>query len=109
MSVPGEYESLTLAAWVRVQGLDRQINSLFMSDGFEAGTVHWSIRDDGVLGLTAIGSEPGRYQICASPPALTLGDLGPLDVGQLGELGLELLEAFGREVFGLVRVHVGSS
>jgi hypothetical protein len=76
LSVLGEYESLTLAAWVRVQGLDRQINSLFMSDGFEAGTVHWSIRDDGVLGLTAIGSEPGRYQICASPPALTLDQFG---------------------------------
>jgi hypothetical protein len=76
LSVPGEYESLTLAAWVRVQGLDRQINSLFMSDGFEAGTVHWSIRRDGVLGLTAIGSEPGHYQICASPPVLTLDRFG---------------------------------
>jgi hypothetical protein len=76
LSVPGEYESLTLAAWVRVQGLDRQINSLFMSDGFEAGTVHWSIRHDGVLGLTAIGSEAGDYQICASPPVLTLDQFG---------------------------------
>jgi len=74
--VPGEYESLTLAAWVRVQGLDRQINSLFMSDGFDAGTAHWSIRHDGVLALTAIGSEPGRYQICTSPPALTLDQFG---------------------------------
>jgi hypothetical protein len=76
LSVPGEYESLTLATWVRVQGLDRQINSLFMSDGFEAGTVHWSIRQDGVLALTAIGSEPGRFQICHSPPALTLDQFG---------------------------------
>jgi hypothetical protein len=76
LDVPGEYESLTLAVWVRVQGLDRQINSLFMSDGFEAGTVHWSVRNDGVLALTAIGSEPGRYQICTSPPALTLSQFG---------------------------------
>ena len=76
LSVPGEYESLTMAAWVRVQGLDRQINSLFMSDGFAAGTVHWCIRRDGVLGLTAIGSEPGRYQICPSPPVLTLDQFG---------------------------------
>ena len=76
LSVPGEFESLTLAAWVRVHGLDRQINSLFMSDGFEAGTVHWSIRQDGVLALTAIGSEPGRYQICHSPPVLTLDQFG---------------------------------
>ena len=76
LDVPGEYESLTFAAWVRVQGLDRQINSLFMSDGFEAGTVHWSVRRDGVLALTAIGSEPGGYQICTSPPALTLNQFG---------------------------------
>jgi hypothetical protein len=76
LDVPGEYESLTLAAWVRVQGLDRQINSLFMSDGFEAGTVHWSVRHDGVLAVTAIGSRPRGYQLCTSPPALTLNQFG---------------------------------
>ena len=76
LDVSGEYESLTLAAWVRVQGLDHQINSLFMSDGFEAGTVHWSVRHDGVLALTAIGSEPRDHQICIGPPALTLNQFG---------------------------------
>ncbi len=76
LEVPGTFDALTFTVWLRVQGLDRQINSLFMSDGFEAGTVHWSLRQDGVLGLTAIGSEPGRYQICASPPALTLDQFG---------------------------------
>lgn len=76
LNVPGEYESLTLATWVRVQGLDRQINSLFMSDGFKAGTVHWSVRQDGVLAFTAIGSEPGHYQISHSPPVLTLDQFG---------------------------------
>ena len=76
IDVPGEHESLTLAAWVRVQGLDRQINSLYMSDGFEPGTVHWSIRHDGVLALTAIGSEPRDHQICISPPVLTLNQFG---------------------------------
>ena len=76
LDVSGEYESLTLATWVRVQGLDRQINSIFMSDGFEAGTLHWSVRQDGVLALTAIGSEPRDHQICISPPALTLNQFG---------------------------------
>lgn len=76
LNVPGDYESLTLAAWVRVQGLDRQINSLFMSDGFAPGTLHWSVRSDGVLGLTAIGAAAGQYQICASPPVLTLDQFG---------------------------------
>lgn len=76
MNLPGEFESLTLAAWVRVQGLDRQINSLFMSDGFAPGTVHWSIRDDGVLGFTVIGPGEGEFQIVASAPVLTLDQLG---------------------------------
>lgn len=76
LSVPGSYESLTLAAWVRVHGLDRQFNSLFMCDGFEAGTLHWLIREDGVLGLTVIGSKPGNYQIVASRPELGLDQFG---------------------------------
>jgi len=76
LSVPGEFEALTITAWVRVQGLDRQFNSLFMCDGFEAGTAHWLIRKDGVLGLTAIGSGAGNYQICASRPVLALDQFG---------------------------------
>jgi len=76
VSVPGEFESLTLAAWVRVQGLDRQFNSLFMCDGLDAGTLHWLIRKDGVLGLTAIDSGPGDVQIVASPSVLALDQFG---------------------------------
>jgi len=76
MTVPGEFESLTLATWVRVQGLDRKINSLFMSDGFKPGTIHWVIRNDGVLGLTVIGAGTSDYQIVASPPVITLDRLG---------------------------------
>jgi hypothetical protein len=76
LSVPGEFEALTIAAWVRVQGLDRRFNSLFMCDGFAAGTIHWLIRSDGVLGLTAIGPGSGNFQIFASPPVLTLDQFG---------------------------------
>jgi hypothetical protein len=75
LSVPGTCESVTLAAWVRVQGLDRPINSLFMSDGFEAGTVHWVVRGDGVLGLTVIGAR-GAHQILTSPPVLSVDQFG---------------------------------
>src|SRR5204863_9932119 len=71
LSVPGEFESLTLAAWVRVQGLDRQFNSLFLCDGFEAGTLHWLIRKDGVLGLTVIKSGPVDVRIAGSPSRLS--------------------------------------
>jgi hypothetical protein len=76
LAVPGDYEALTLSAWVCVKGLDRQLNSLFMCDGFEPGTIHWLIRDDGVLGLTLVGPGPGQFQILASPPVLALDELG---------------------------------
>jgi len=76
LTVPGEFESLTVAAWIRVQGLDRQFNSLFMCDGFEAGTIHWLIRKDGVLGLTVVGPASGKHQIVASTPVLTLDQFG---------------------------------
>ncbi len=75
LAVPGEFQALTLSAWVCVKGLDREFNSLFMSDGFEPGTIHWLIRNDGVLGLTVFG-EAGNYQILASPRILTLDKLG---------------------------------
>lgn len=76
LSVPGDFESLTLSVWVRVAALDRQFNSLFMSDGFDPGTVHWLIRNDGVLGVTVFGPDPGKFQILASPPVLSVDALG---------------------------------
>ncbi len=76
LAVPGEFEALTLSAWVSVKGLDRQFNSLFMCDGFEPGTIHWLIRNDGALGLTVFGADSLNYQILASPPVLTLDKFG---------------------------------
>jgi hypothetical protein len=76
LTVPGEFQALTLTAWVCVKGLDRKINSLFMSDGFEPGTIHWVIRRDGVLGLTVIGASSSDYQIATSPPVISLDQFG---------------------------------
>ena len=76
LAVPGEFDALTLSAWVCVKGLDRQFNSLFMSDGFDPGTIHWLIRNDGVLGLTVFGPGYGKFQILATPPVLSLDKLG---------------------------------
>jgi hypothetical protein len=75
LSLPGTFESVTLATWVRVQGLDRKITSLFMSDGFESGTIHWVIRNDGVLGLTVIGPK-ADHQILTSPPVINSDQFG---------------------------------
>ncbi len=49
LQVPGEYQHLTLIAWVRINSLDRWYNSLFLTDGHEQGEPHWQIMDDGRL------------------------------------------------------------
>ncbi len=49
LSVPGEYRSLTLTCWVRINSLDRWYNSLFLTDGHEQGEPHWQIMNDGRL------------------------------------------------------------
>ncbi len=74
--LPGAFEAMTLSLWVCVKGLDRKFNSLFMCDGFEPGTIHWLLRNDGVLGLTVFGTGAGNFQILASPPVLTVDKLG---------------------------------
>lgn len=49
LTVPGTYQNLTLACWVRINSLDRWYNSLFLTDGHEQGEPHWQIMDDGRL------------------------------------------------------------
>ena len=47
----GSYESLTLMAWVRVDGLDRAFSGLMLTDGWTLGSVHWQITQKGMLRL----------------------------------------------------------
>jgi hypothetical protein len=49
LTVPGEFESVTLAAWVRVDALPNQNSSLFMADKWTPGVLHWQIGQDGTL------------------------------------------------------------
>jgi len=58
LNVPGETTALTMAVWVRVNGLDRTFNSLFMSEGWGERRVHWQITHAGKvrLGIAGVGS-----------------------------------------------------
>lgn len=101
INVPGDYESLTLACWVQVQGLDRPFNSLFMTDGFEPGEIHWLIRADGVLSLAIKDSGVGNFQIIASRPVINLDLLGQwihLAAVLDGPSGIAVLYLNGSEV-----------
>ncbi|MFC5458004.1 LamG-like jellyroll fold domain-containing protein [Prosthecobacter fluviatilis] len=55
LNIPGETKALTLAVWVRVNGLDRTFNSLFMSEGWGDRKTHWQIMRDGRVRLGIAG------------------------------------------------------
>jgi Concanavalin A-like lectin/glucanases superfamily len=49
LTVPGDFDAVTLAAWVRVDALPNQNNSLFMADKWTTGGLHWQIGQEGNL------------------------------------------------------------
>ncbi|HUP80348.1 MAG TPA: LamG-like jellyroll fold domain-containing protein, partial [Pirellula sp.] len=46
--VPGEYEELTIAVWLKIDRLDYEMNAILNSDGFEDGDVHFQITRQGL-------------------------------------------------------------
>lgn len=76
VNLPGEFRSLTFAAWVRVNGVDRRFNSLLLTDGFEAGAVHWQIQSNGRICLGVRGVGQGWHHDYNSPPVFTPERLG---------------------------------
>ena len=47
--IPGEYKSLTFLCWVKIYSLDRDWNSLYLTDNYQIGENHWQIMRDGRL------------------------------------------------------------
>ncbi|MEM7010365.1 MAG: LamG-like jellyroll fold domain-containing protein [Verrucomicrobiota bacterium] len=47
--IPGEFDRLTLVAWVRIDALDRHLNSLFLTDYFDENEIHWQLSNLGAL------------------------------------------------------------
>ena len=48
-NIPGEFDAMTLYAWVRIDALDRQLNSLFLTDHYDQGEIHWQLSAQGAL------------------------------------------------------------
>ncbi len=61
LAIPGELAALTLSAWVRVHGLDRAFNSLFMSESWGERRVHWQITREGRVRLGVAGRAAERH------------------------------------------------
>ena len=49
INIPGEYSSLTFMCWVKIYSLDREWNSLYLTDHYQVGECHWQIMRDGRL------------------------------------------------------------
>ena len=76
LEVPGVFDALTLAAWVRVDSLDHNFNALLMADAFEAGGLHWQITKDGGVLLGIQGPRDRAGQDCKTPVVFTPERLG---------------------------------
>jgi Concanavalin A-like lectin/glucanases superfamily/FecR protein len=77
IDVPGEFAELTLAAWVRIEGLNTWLSSLMLTDDWEPRSAHWQINAKGEIILGVLMSEDrGSDSGHRSPPVLGPGDLG---------------------------------
>jgi hypothetical protein len=75
-NVPGEFEALTLAAWVRVDALPNRFNSLMMTDGWEEAAPHWHISADGRIELGVQGRNRKGGVHYLTPHVITPDRLG---------------------------------
>tara|TARA_R110000850_G_scaffold87045_2_gene187371 strand:+ start:69103 stop:70752 length:1650 start_codon:yes stop_codon:yes gene_type:complete len=71
--IPGEYQSLTFMAWVRIEGFDRWLSSLMLTDGYNDGNPHWQLSDKGEM-ILGVKTGPGKNYF--SPVVLQPTDLG---------------------------------
>ena len=76
LDIPGEFESITLATWVRFDGLPNKNNSLLMADGWEPGEFHWQVGNDGTAILGVQSSPKSRGAHYHGYAAVTPGRFG---------------------------------
>ena len=75
LSVPGTYQTITMAAWIQVHAYDHLYSGLFMSNGIKPGGFHWQIMNTGALHVGITDAVPG-YASYTSPPVLTPDTFG---------------------------------
>ncbi len=68
--IPGYYDALTFAAWVRIDSLEDRTHSLLMSDGFDHGSVHWQFHGGSGQLLLTTRRESEEIATYASPKVI---------------------------------------
>ena len=76
LNVPGEFDALTLMAWVRIDALPNRFHSLLMTDGWLEAAPHWHISSEGKLelGVQGYNNKGGAHYY--SPEVFTPDRLG---------------------------------
>ncbi|MEO1526087.1 MAG: LamG domain-containing protein [Planctomycetota bacterium] len=72
----GEFENLTMSIWLRLDGFDREFNSILLTDRFENGEIHWQIKSTGVVDVGIKQRPDTRQRIIVTPRVLGYDDLG---------------------------------
>jgi hypothetical protein len=77
LPVPGEFQSLTYLAWLRVDSLPNPWNAIALVDTFKTGETHWQILRSGRLELS-VRVEGGKtiWDHLISPPVITREQFG---------------------------------
>lgn len=60
LDITGEYQSLTLTCWAKIDSLDRKFNSLFLTDHYDLGEPHWQILESGQLYFSIRAGDRGQ-------------------------------------------------
>jgi hypothetical protein len=76
-AVPGQYDSITYLAWVRVDSLPNEWNALALEDTFKTGETHWQIHHNGSMELS-VRQEGGKptWDRVISQPVITRDHFG---------------------------------
>ncbi len=79
VEIPGEYPAVTYLCWVKLDGLPRPYNGLFLSEFGIPGEAHWQFSPDGrfLFGVRPSGAPPvALFHRAFSEPVLSSGDFG---------------------------------
>lgn len=79
LTVPGNHDTLTFLAWVRIDALPLTQASLAMTESFALGEVHWYVHYDGSFGLavhTKLPNSPSGWEFVQTRPGVISTNLG---------------------------------
>ena len=69
LEIPGEYQELTIATWLKIDRLDFELNSILNSDGYDPGDIHFQLNRQGFPrgGVVFEGSYKDKVLNCSVP------------------------------------------